>query len=139
LWDNDIDAPRCGEWTLAAENAVNVKILEEVGRQCLSLDQGERLYRILQPALKNKETVQLDFSGVENMLTPFLHAAIGKLLDLYGTEAVLAQVSPVNITREHLQRFNNYVDRRGRENDKADARGFLEEAFGEDELGDTGL
>jgi len=118
---------------------LKIKLLEMVGSRCLSIDQGESVFRILQPALKNREKVELDFTGVETLLTPFLHTAIGKLLDLYGVEAVLERVSPVAITPELLQRFNQYVDRRGRENDQADARGFLEEAFGEDELTDSSL
>ncbi len=121
------------------ERALKIKLLETVGSRCLSIDQGESVFRILQPALKNRERVELDFAGVETLLTPFLHAAIGKLIDFYGVEAVLGSVSPVDITPELLQRFNQYVDRRGRENDQADARGFLEEAFGEDELTDSSL
>lgn len=118
---------------------MKVKLLELIGSQCLSLDEGERLYQCLYPALKNGETTEVDFAGVETMLTPFLHTGIGKLLDLLGTEAVLGRVSPVNITPELLKRFNQYIDRRGREIDQSDAHGFLEEVFGEDELTDSGL
>jgi len=118
---------------------VKIKLHELVGSQCLSLDEGERLYQRLYPALKNGETAEVDFAGVETVLTPFLHAGLGKLLDLFGTEAVLGGVSPVNITPELLLRFNQYIDRRGREIDRSDAHGFLEDVFGEDELTDSGL
>jgi hypothetical protein len=81
----------------------------------------------------------LDFSGVQSILTPFLHVSIGKLLDHFGKEAVMERLSICYIATELLPLVNNYIDHRDAENTDSMHRAMMEDMFDEDELADSGL
>jgi trans-2-enoyl-CoA reductase len=53
---------------------------EQLGAYCITSDDGQRVYDQIHPLLREKQTVALDFSGVQIVASPFLNAAIGQLL-----------------------------------------------------------
>lgn len=55
-------------------------IKEIIGENCITLDDGQKIYDLIYPKLKNSEVVKLDFSGVRIFASPFMNAAIGQLL-----------------------------------------------------------
>lgn len=55
-------------------------IRELVGENCITLDDGQKVYDLIHPRLKSNEAVKLDFSGVRIFASPFMNAAIGQLL-----------------------------------------------------------
>lgn len=59
---------------------MKVSVATDVGRNCITLDQGERVYDAIHPVLKAGEPVELDFVGVSVFASPFFNAAIGRLL-----------------------------------------------------------
>ena len=61
---------------------MKISILEYVGKHCASIDDGQKLYYILAPEFQKGKSVELDFQGVQSILTPFLHNCIGKLLSV---------------------------------------------------------
>ena len=56
------------------------KVRELVGDICITLSAGQSVYDLIHPVLARKERVELDFSGVQIVASPFLNASIGQLL-----------------------------------------------------------
>ncbi len=58
-----------------------VKIISEIGKNCITLDQGAKLYNRIHPLLKKGENVVLDFQHVEVFASPFFNRSVGRLLE----------------------------------------------------------
>jgi hypothetical protein len=118
---------------------MKIKLLECVGAQCSSIDDGQKVYFLLVPEFKEGRSVELDFQGVKSVLTPFLHNCIGRLLEAYQKETIMERLVLCNISAEHLKQVNLYIDRKDHEQFQNDSRNSMMDLFAEDELGDTGL
>ncbi len=57
-----------------------VKIRELVGENCITQEDGQKVYDLIHPEIQSGETVQLVFSSVGVFASPFFNAAIGQLL-----------------------------------------------------------
>ncbi|MEK9628037.1 MAG: STAS-like domain-containing protein [Nitrospinota bacterium] len=118
---------------------MRIKLVSTIGVNCSSIDDGREFFEQIYPELKEGRSVEVDFEGVESVLTPFLHNSIGKLLDYLGKESVMERLNFCNISQEQLKRVNNYIDRTEQQQIQSDSRESLMELFEEDELGDMGL
>lgn len=118
---------------------MKIVLSEVVGAQCASLDDGQKLYSLLAPAFKEGDPVELDFSKIQSVLTPFLHNCVGRLLEEYQKETIMEKLILCNISVEHLKQVNLYIDRKDHEQYQSDSRNSMIELFAEDELGDSGL
>ena len=118
---------------------MKIRISEHVGTQCVSIDDGQKVYRLLAPEFQKGNPVELNFEGVESILTPFLHNSIGRLLGEYEKETVMERLVLCNLSAEHLNLLNSYIDRKDAEQFEDDSRTSLRELFEEDELGDMGI
>jgi hypothetical protein len=54
--------------------------MDLVGPNCITLEDGEQVHRRIHPELLAGHRVELDFADVEVFASPFLNAAIGRLL-----------------------------------------------------------
>ena len=68
--------------------ARQISVRDEIGRFCVSQEDGARLRALIEPHLREGEPVVLDFEGVEGHLTVFYNEAIGRLFDTVGADAV---------------------------------------------------
>ena len=68
---------------------VRIKIREEIGEDCITLEDGQRIYEKIHPNLKTDNPVILDFEKVSFLTAPFLNSAIGRLLKDIEQEKVL--------------------------------------------------
>jgi len=118
---------------------MNIKLAEYIGINCSSVDDGNKLYSCLEPEFKKGNPVELDFEGVQSILTPFLHNSIGRLLYEYQKETVMERLVLCNLSAELLKHLNTYIDRKEEEQFQDDSRNSLMELFEEDELGDSSL
>lgn len=50
------------------------------GPNCITADDGQKIYDLIHPPLSEGQDVELDFTGVRIVASPFLNAAIGQLL-----------------------------------------------------------
>jgi hypothetical protein len=57
-----------------------IVIKDLFGENCITLEDGQKLYDIIHPKLMAQQAVELDFSGVLIFASPFMNAAIGQLL-----------------------------------------------------------
>ena len=119
--------------------ALRVLLEKTVGKNCSSIDDGEKILNLIRPELTKGFSVELDFEGVKLVLTPFLNASFGKLLEQFGSEVTMIHVSMRNISDEHLQKINNFIDRREGEFAQSYDRKMLQEIFDEDGLVDSDL
>jgi len=118
---------------------MKIKLVEHVGAHCASIDDGQKVYSMLAPEFQKGNPVELDFEEVQSILTPFLHNCIGRLLSEYEKETVMERLVLCNLSTEHLQQLNLYIDRKDQEQFQDDSRNSMMELFEEDELGDSGL
>ena len=119
--------------------ALRVLLGKVVGKNCSSIDDGEKVLNLIRPELIKGFTVELDFEGVKSVLTPFLNTCFGKLLEQFGRDVTMTHVSMRNISREHLQRVNNFISRKEEEFTQSRDRKLLQEIFDEDGLVDSDL
>ena len=118
---------------------MKINLAESIGVNCSSIDDGREFFNRVYPALKEKRSVEVDFTGVKSILTPFLYHSIGKLLNFFAKETVMERLIFCNISQEQLKQVNNYIDRTDQEKTQSDSREALMELFEEDELGDSGM
>ena len=112
---------------------------KEVGQDCASLDDGAKALELISPELSKGFAIELDFKGVNLILTPFLNACFGKLLELFGKETIMTHVTMRNLSDEFLQRVNNFIDRKDMEFTKNSEQEILQEIYNEDDLTDASL
>ncbi len=124
--------------TLDKNYIMKINLVDTIGVNCTSIDDGQEFYNQIYPEIKAGRSVEVDFKGVESILTPFLRNSIGRILDFLGKEAVMERLILCNISQEHLKQVNNYIDRTDEEQTQSDSRESLMELFEEDELGDFG-
>jgi len=118
---------------------MNIKLAEEISEQLISIDDGKKLYDLIMPVMKNKQTAKLDLKGVSALLTPFLHAGIGPLFDYFDKETIMERLDIANASAEQLKKINEYIDSTDRRDTQSSHRELMEDLFGEDELGDLGM
>jgi len=115
---------------------MRVQLIETIGSECISLDQGEKMYQLLLGDLKEKKTVEVDFQGVQTLFSPFLMGWLGKLLGHFEKEAVMERLAFCNIKPEHLKSVNEFIDRAdARSTEQGDLQ-TMKDLFEEDELGE---
>lgn len=59
---------------------MKVNVVAVAGANCITLAHGQAVYDVIRPRLDRGEAVDLDFTGVAVVASPFLNAAIGRLL-----------------------------------------------------------
>ena len=119
--------------------ALRVFLEKIVGKNCSSIDDGEKVLCLIRPELTKGFTVELDFWGVDLVCTPFLNACFGKLLEQFGSEMAMTHVSMRNISDDLLQRINNFINTKEDEFTQSRDRKILQEMFDEDGLVDSSL
>lgn len=59
---------------------MTLRIEEIVGRNCITFEDGQRIYELVDPVLREGSSLTLDFTGVDVFASPFFNAAVGQLL-----------------------------------------------------------
>ena len=118
---------------------LRVFLEKTVGENCASIDDGEKVLRLIRPQLIKGFSVELDFENVKLVLTPFLNTCFGKLLEQFGRELTMTHVSMRNISNKFLQRINDFINRKEAEFTQSHDREMLQEMFDEDGLIDSDL
>jgi len=101
---------------------MRVTIKDMTGTRCIVKEDGQRVYDTIHNALKQGETVVLDFEGVSQFASPFFNFAIGQLLKdtKEGDLRRLLQIENLNATGrlvverviENAARYHGDVDYR---------------------------
>ena len=115
---------------------MRLRLIELIGPDCVSLNQGEKMYQLLLGDLKKKKTIEVDFQGVETLFSPFLMGSLGKLLGYFEKEDLMQRLALCNITPDQLKSVNEFIDRaEERQTEQGDLQ-TMKELFEQDELKD---
>lgn len=90
-----------------------IKVAEVIGTICITEDDGQKLYDLIHPLLKQNQRVDLDVSGGVVFASPFLNAAIGNLL-----ADIPAEVLRQKLIFHHLEPTDHALLKRVIENAK---------------------
>ncbi|GIT64470.1 MAG: hypothetical protein Ct9H300mP23_00970 [Nitrospinota bacterium] len=71
---------------------MKIKLVSTIGVHCSSIDDGQEFFNQIYPELKEGRSVEVDFTGVESILTPFLRTP-RRLLGYLGKETVMERLS----------------------------------------------
>ncbi len=113
---------------------MKVNILESIGKACVALDDGLKLYNLVLPSMIKGETIELDFNGVETIYTPFLTGCFGRLFEPFDKETLMARLVFCQIDPDHLRKVNEFIDGVDKRNTEKNEREILSEIFEEDGL-----
>lgn len=110
----------------ARSQAKEYHILTLIGKNCITLGDGQKVYERVHPELLADRPVELDFAGVEIVASPFFNFAIGQLHRDIKPENlnVLLKVSNLNsvgeqilkLVMENSKRYYSDADFRSRVN-----------------------
>ncbi len=139
LLDDKVQESELGIIQGADYMTLRIALEKTVGKECSSIDDGIRVLELITSELVKGSTVELDFKGVSSLLTPFLNACFGALLERFGKEMTMTHVVIRNVSNEFLLRINEYIDRKNEENIKGSNREMLQEFFDDDDLTDISL
>lgn len=76
---------------------MKLNIFELIGRNCITLEDGQKIYDLIYHELNSEKPVELDFEGVAVFASPFFNAAIGQLVRDIDTEQLNKLLSFPNI------------------------------------------
>ena len=72
----------------------------------LTQEQGDMAYREIVRSFEDDEVIQLDFSNVESMISPFLNNAVGQLYGKYTSEQIKEHLVLINFPDEKKATLN---------------------------------
>jgi len=103
-----------------------------VGDNCITLEQGEPVYREVHRLLSEGQTVQLDFAGVAVCASPFLNAAIGRLMKDFAPADLEKKLTVQHLTSVGTQLMRKVIENSQRYYHDPDARNALERILDEE-------
>ncbi len=59
---------------------MDYQVKEQIGVNCITFEDGQKVYEAIYPELRARNPVVLNFVNVKIVASPFLNAAIGQLL-----------------------------------------------------------
>jgi len=77
---------------------MKINVYEMIGENCITLEDGQRIFEMIHHELTDGNAVELNFEKVTVVASPFLNAAIGRLLK---------DIKPGNLNR--LLKITNLV------------------------------
>lgn len=80
-----------------------------VGKNAISMQSGEKLYRKIHPALLSNEIIELEFSKVSLYASPFFNASIGLLLKDLTVEQLQGQLRFIGLSDVGRELLNHVI------------------------------
>jgi hypothetical protein len=77
---------------------MKISIREVVGENCITFEAGEKVYDLIHSELRAGRGVELDFSGVRVIVSLFLNAAIGRLLENVSSDELTRLLKVTNLS-----------------------------------------
>ncbi|UUX92974.1 STAS-like domain-containing protein [Methanoplanus endosymbiosus] len=78
---------------------MTINVQNIIGENCITLEDGEKVYRLILSALNNNQNAELDFTGVRIYSSPFFNGAVAKLLGSFTPEELNARVKFAGLTK----------------------------------------
>jgi hypothetical protein len=110
----------------------HIQVHTIVGENCITLEQGEPIYAAVHRLLSGGESVQLDFAGVVFCASPFLNAAIGRLLKDFAPADLEKNLIVQHLTPVGTQLMRKVIENSQRYYHDPDARKALDRILDEE-------
>jgi hypothetical protein len=90
---------------------IRIKVIEVIGSDiCVSSEDGAKIFEKLNVAIETDRPVELDFSGVQIVISAFLNAAIGRLVEKNSKESIRGKVTFTNIAHEDEELIDRVLE-----------------------------
>lgn len=89
---------------------LKIDAAEVAGENCVTLEDGQRLYELIHPELAGDRPVQLDFAGTEVFASPFFNAAIGQLLRDIAPETLNRRLEISHLSAPGLRLLGRVIE-----------------------------
>lgn len=90
---------------------IRIKVTDVVGSDiCVSSEDGGKVFNKLKVAMQTERPIVLDFSGVKIVISAFLNAAIGRLVEGQKKEAILARIQFTQIEAEDRELIDRVLE-----------------------------
>ena len=90
---------------------IRISMFEVVGGPfCVASDDGQRVHKYLDAALKANRDVVLSFHNVTALTAAFLNAAIGQLYGTFGEEKIRSRLKVEDAEKDDLALLKRVVD-----------------------------
>jgi len=116
---------------------ITIRVYGVVGSgECVSLEDGEKVHRLISQAFDQNRYVKLSFQNVDYVISAFLHPAIGQLYGEYDESFIRSHLEVSDMAEEDkptLQRVVQDAKAYFKDPERAEAarRSVLEEDDGE--------
>jgi hypothetical protein len=81
-----------------------------VGENCVTMDDGQKVYDAIFSKLSSGKKIELDFSGVEVFASPFLNSAIGQLLKNIPENKLTSLLVVKNMTASSFEVLKRVIE-----------------------------
>ncbi|MYE87556.1 DUF4325 domain-containing protein [Candidatus Poribacteria bacterium] len=90
---------------------IRISMFEVVGSPfCVASDDGQKVHKHLDAALRENQKVILSFRNVTALTTPFLTAAVGELYGIFSEEKIRSLLKVEDIEQNHLALLNSVIN-----------------------------
>ncbi|OZY39224.1 hypothetical protein CJF43_24100 [Pseudomonas fragi] len=86
-----------------------IKVFELTGRNAISMQNGEKLYKALHKNLIEGDRIEVNFEKVTLFASPFFNASIGLLLKDISVEKLQQQLSVTNLSDVGRDLLNHVI------------------------------
>ncbi|MBI4653582.1 MAG: STAS-like domain-containing protein [Nitrospirae bacterium] len=77
---------------------MKVDVFKVTGENCITLEDGHKIFDMIHPELSAGRVVELDFENVKIFASPFFNSAIGRLLKDFKSEDLNRLLKITNLT-----------------------------------------
>lgn len=93
-------------------NEITVKIFQVVGSSvAVSSSKGDEIFKLIDKALQNELTINIDFGDIKILTTAFLNSAIGQLYSKYTSNELKKTLRLHNISDSDKLLLKKVTDR----------------------------
>lgn len=89
---------------------MDLNIRELIGANCVTYNDGLKVYDLIHPELQRDRRVTLDFAGVRVLVSLFLNAAIGRLLEDTSKEQLNRLLTISNLPPGGLETLKRVIE-----------------------------
>ena len=90
---------------------IRISLFEFVGSPfCVASDDGQKVHKHLDAALRANQDVVLSFHNVTALTTPFLTAAVGELYGTFSEEKIHSLLKVADIEQDDLRLLNSVIN-----------------------------
>lgn len=86
-----------------------IKVFDLTGRNAISMQNGEKLYKALHEALIAGDKIEVDFDKVTLFASPFFNASVGLLLKDIKVESLQRQLAIINLSEVGRDLLNHVI------------------------------